>query len=67
MNDHELARFLAQRAGDLLVGIRTGSEHESSEELAALADVASHDLLMALLSAHHPNDAALSEAPHDVH
>ena len=61
MNDHELARFLAQRAGDLLVGIRTGSEHESSEELAALADVASHDLLMALLSEHRPNDAVLSE------
>ena len=61
MNDHEVARHLAQRAGDLLVGIRSGSDHASPEELAALADVASHDLLVMLLSEQRPNDAVLSE------
>ena len=61
MNDHELARHLAQRAGDLLMGIRTGSDHETPEELAGLADVSSHDLLMTLLGEHRPLDAVLSE------
>lgn len=61
MNDQELARHLAQRAGDLLMGIRSGSEHESSTELANLADNASHDLLTLLLREHRPLDAVLSE------
>lgn len=61
MNDHELARHLAQRAGDLLMGIRAGSDHESPEELAGLADLASHDLLLTLLLEHRPQDAVLSE------
>ena len=61
MNDHELARHLAQRAGDMLMGIRAGSDHENPDELAALADVASHDLLITLLSEQRPVDAVLSE------
>lgn len=61
MNDHEIARHLAQRAGDLLVGIREAHTTTTPEELAALADLASHDLLMQLLAELCPHDAVLSE------
>jgi 3'(2'), 5'-bisphosphate nucleotidase len=65
MNDHEIARHLAQRAGDLLMGLRASHTTESADELAALADVSANDLLMTLLAEFCPHDAVLSEESFD--
>ena len=65
MNDHDIARHLAQRAGDLLMGLRASHTTETPDELAALADVSANDLLMTLLSEFCPHDSVLSEESFD--
>lgn len=65
MNDHEIARHLAQRAGDLLMALRANHTTETVDELAALADVSANDLLMALVREFCPSDAVLSEEAFD--
>ena len=76
MNDHQLAASLAQRAGQLLVGLRTHAlslpqpTDESArvlaqEVLGKVGDKAGHDFLMEELQAARPEDAILSEEGDD--
>ena len=61
MNDHEVARHIARRAGDLLAAIRIDSPGLQSRELAALGDRAAHELCMELFREFRPDDMVLSE------
>ncbi len=61
MNDHEVARHIARRAGDLLVAIRNDSPGLPSRELAALGDRAAHELCLELFREFRPHDEVLSE------
>jgi 3'(2'), 5'-bisphosphate nucleotidase len=58
VNEHEAAAELATAAGALLLELRTQAE---GDELKALGDRQSHELLMRQLSARYPDDAVLSE------
>ncbi len=58
-DDHTLAAWLATVAGDRLVAVR--AEGLSGGELKDAGDASAHDLLMALLAEHRPDDAVLSE------
>ncbi|MFC7486351.1 3'(2'),5'-bisphosphate nucleotidase CysQ [Knoellia sp. CPCC 206453] len=58
--DHVLARDLAQRAGDLLVGVRA-SWAGDRVGLKAAGDRKAHEFLAAALARHRPDDGILSE------
>lgn len=61
MNDHEVARHIARRAGDLLAAVRDDSPGLPSRELAALGDRAAHELCLELFREFRPDDFVLSE------
>jgi 3'(2'), 5'-bisphosphate nucleotidase len=67
VNDHELAAFVAARAGDLLIEVRTQAlaDGRSEQELKDLGDARSNDLILELLAEHRPDDAVLSEESKD--
>jgi 3'(2'), 5'-bisphosphate nucleotidase len=58
-DDHVLAAGLAERAGQLLLGLRAGSADPDSVRKAG--DRQSHEFLMAELARERPGDAVLSE------
>ncbi|GEP35822.1 3'(2'),5'-bisphosphate nucleotidase CysQ [Nocardioides szechwanensis] len=58
-DDHVLATWLAEEAGRKLLDVR--GQGLEGRELKDAGDVAAHDLLMALLAQHRPDDAVLSE------
>lgn len=62
-DDHILAADLAQRAGELLLGLRADlmAAGVQPAELKDAGDRASHEFLMAELGQHRPDDAVLSE------
>jgi 3'(2'), 5'-bisphosphate nucleotidase len=57
--DHELAAWLAERAGAELLNVRQSGL--VGRELKDAGDRTSHELLMRLLAEHRPRDAVLSE------
>ncbi|MBB5870443.1 3'(2'), 5'-bisphosphate nucleotidase [Allocatelliglobosispora scoriae] len=59
--DGAFARWLAARAGDLLMQIRAELGHDDPAALKAAGDMRSHDLLMTELARWRPDDAVLSE------
>ncbi len=61
--DHDLARTLAQEAGDLLLGVRARmvAEGADARSLKAAGDQAAHELLVRRLAEERPDDAVLSE------
>jgi len=59
--DAGLARWLAGRAGDLLLRLRAELGHDDPAELRAAGDKRSHHLITAELSRWRPADAVLSE------
>ncbi len=63
MNDHELAGYLAQCAGDELLKLRTDENPRSSNPwyLRDQGDLISHKLLSDQLQKHRPHDHVLSE------
>ncbi|MDN3260523.1 inositol monophosphatase family protein [Streptomyces sp. CSDS2] len=61
LEDHELARRLAEEAGALLLGLRTGTALADPGTLKELGDSRSHAFLTAQLALHRPSDAVLSE------
>lgn len=61
-NDHELARWAATTAGELLLEVR--EQGLEGRELKDAGDLAAHELLMRLLAEHRPLDAVLSEEAH---
>jgi 3'(2'), 5'-bisphosphate nucleotidase len=64
-SDHELAASLATRAGELLLELR--GRELPPEELKALGDRRSHELLVAELAERRPDDGILSEeGAHDT-
>ncbi len=67
MNDHELAAFVAERAGELLLAVRAEAVAEGlpESELKTRGDLRSNDLILALLAEHRPDDAVLSEESKD--
>jgi 3'(2'), 5'-bisphosphate nucleotidase len=62
-DDHVLATWLATVAGERLLEVR--QEGLEGKELKDAGDLAAHDLLMALLAEHRPDDAVLSEEGKD--
>ena len=62
-DDHVLATWLATVAGERLLEVR--GEGLEGKELKDAGDVAAHDLLMALIAEHRPDDAVLSEEGKD--
>lgn len=66
--DHTLARALADRAGEVLLGLRT-DPHLAAEPgaLRAAGDQRSNVLLLAQLASLRPSDAVLSEEAADDH
>ena len=62
-DDHVLATWLATVAGERLLEVRL--EGLEGKELKDAGDLAAHDLLMALLAEHRPDDAVLSEEGKD--
>jgi 3'(2'), 5'-bisphosphate nucleotidase len=63
MDDHALAAWLADAAGDRLLQVR--GEGLEGRELKDAGDRAAHELLMELLAEHRPGDAVLSEEGKD--
>lgn len=62
VDDHELAARLAQRAGRRLVELREERASTSDPKaLGAAGDAAAHELLVAELGEHRPDDPVLSE------
>jgi 3'(2'), 5'-bisphosphate nucleotidase len=61
-DDHELAAWAADRAGELLLDVR--GQGLEGRALKDAGDLAAHELLMALLAEHRPDDAILSEEEH---
>ena len=62
-DDHALAAWLATTAGDRLLEVR--GEGLEGRALKDAGDRAAHELLMALLAHHRPDDAVLSEEGRD--
>jgi 3'(2'), 5'-bisphosphate nucleotidase len=60
-SDGGLARWLAERAGELLLGVRAEHGHDDPAGLKAAGDRASHEFLLAELARWRPADAVLSE------
>ena len=66
-SDSRFARRVAALAGDLLLELRAGGTASGGEELKAMGDRASQELLAGELAACRPGDAVLSEeAPDDA-
>jgi 3'(2'), 5'-bisphosphate nucleotidase len=66
VNDHELARDLADDAGRLLLDIRSSYGAESDPAaLKEAGDAAAHELLVQRLAGDRPHDAVLSEEGRD--
>lgn len=66
LDDHELARALADAAGEVLLGLRTRTGSDSDPtRLRADGDRESHEFLMEQLSMARPDDAVLSEEGKD--
>lgn len=64
--DHSDAEALAEEAGELLLGIRSGIGTEYGAKVAMdRGDAESHALLAAAIAARHPGDAILSEEARD--
>ncbi|WP_433792217.1 3'(2'),5'-bisphosphate nucleotidase CysQ [Actinoplanes sp. CA-252034] len=61
VNDSAFARWLADRAGRILLQVRAETGHEDGKALKAAGDQAAHDLLRAELARWRPADAVLSE------
>jgi 3'(2'), 5'-bisphosphate nucleotidase len=61
VNDSAFARWLADRAGQILLQVRAGTGHEDGKALKAAGDQAAHELLRAELARWRPADAVLSE------
>jgi len=65
-DDDTLARTLATGAGELLLRLRAGAGPDADPaSLRAAGDARSHELLMAELARHRPEDAVLSEEGRD--
>ena len=66
-DDHQLALFLAESAGRMLVKLRDEmwQRRAQSWQVMDTGDVAAHQLLMAGLAEHRPTDAILSEEGRD--
>ena len=62
-DDHALAAWLAEAAGRRLLEVR--AEGLEGRELKDAGDRAAHELLVALLAEHRPDDAVLSEEGRD--
>lgn len=62
-NDHELAVWLADQAGEELLRVR--AEGLAGKELKDEGDRRAHELLVRLLAQHRPDDAVLSEEGKD--
>jgi 3'(2'), 5'-bisphosphate nucleotidase len=62
-DDHVLAAWLAETAGERLLEVR--QEGLSGRELKDAGDLAAHELLLMLLGQHRPEDAVLSEEGKD--
>jgi len=62
-DDHMLAAWLAEVAGELLLEVR--GQGLEGRALKDAGDLASHELLMRLLAEHRPDDAVLSEEGKD--
>lgn len=60
-DDHDVARSVARRAGELLLGLRRDSTAASEADLGAEGDRRSHDLIVSELAARRPQDHVLSE------
>jgi 3'(2'), 5'-bisphosphate nucleotidase len=70
MNDHELAIFLAESAGQRLLELRATTDfdvniHSSVNAFEKMADKASNDFLLEQLAIFRPEDAVLSEESPD--
>ncbi|MCU1452709.1 MAG: inositol monophosphatase, partial [Acidimicrobiales bacterium] len=67
LDDHALARTLAEEAGVLLLGVRSRLVDAGADAatLKAEGDRAAHDLLMARLAELRPHDAVMSEEGRD--
>ena len=63
LDDHHLAAWLADRAGDRLLDVRTGGL--TGRDLKDAGDRAAQDVLARLLVEHRPDDAVLSEEAAD--
>lgn len=63
LDDHELARALAEAAGQVLLDLRVGIDEPA--ELKREGDRQSHEFLMAQLARVRPDDAVLSEEGKD--
>jgi 3'(2'), 5'-bisphosphate nucleotidase len=61
VNDSAFARWLADRAGQLLLRVRAELGHADGKALKDAGDKAAHDLLRAELARWRPADAVLSE------
>jgi 3'(2'), 5'-bisphosphate nucleotidase len=61
VNDSAFARWLADRAGRLLLEVRSEMGHTDGKALKEAGDKAAHDLLRAELARWRPADAVLSE------
>ncbi|MFU8852208.1 3'(2'),5'-bisphosphate nucleotidase CysQ [Micromonospora sp. SL1-18] len=59
--DGAFARWLADRAGELLLEVRAERGHDDPAALKAAGDKVSHDLIRAELARRRPADAVLSE------
>lgn len=62
-DDHLLAAWLAEQAGERLLQVRT--EGLAGKELKDAGDRAAHELLMELVATYRPDDAVLSEEGKD--
>ncbi|WP_134741373.1 3'(2'),5'-bisphosphate nucleotidase CysQ [Nocardioides sp. 503] len=62
-DDHVLATWLAEEAGRRLLEVR--AEGLEGKELKDAGDAAAHELLVALLAEHRPDDSVLSEEGKD--
>ena len=62
-DDHLLAAWLAEQAGERLLEVRT--QGLEGKELKDAGDQAAHELLMELLATYRPDDAVLSEEGKD--
>lgn len=60
MNDHELARSLAETAGKILLALREG-DHFEGKPLGAAGDAVAHHFLAHALAFQRPEDGFLSE------
>ncbi|GAA1599724.1 3'(2'),5'-bisphosphate nucleotidase CysQ [Actinoplanes couchii] len=61
VNDSAFARWLADRAGEVLLQVRAETGHSDGKALKTAGDQAAHELLRAELARWRPADAVLSE------